>query len=79
MYYSSSRVFTLVFGISKSGYTELKIYNTLGEVVETLVHRELPAGNYNFNWYAGDMPSGVYFYRLNSGKLNQTKKALLVK
>ncbi|MBL1213472.1 MAG: T9SS type A sorting domain-containing protein [Ignavibacteriae bacterium] len=70
---------TFSFGLSKSGYTELKIYNSLGEVVETLVNKELPAGNYNFNWDAGDMPSGVYFYRLNSGKLNQTKKAILIK
>jgi len=70
---------TFSFGLSKSGYTELKIYNALGEVVQTLVNKELPAGNYNFNWDAGDMPSGVYFYRLNSGKLNQTKKAMLIK
>ncbi len=70
---------TFNFSISESGFTELKIYNALGEVVETLVNKELSAGSYNFNWNATDIPSGVYFYWLNSGKFNQTKKALLLK
>jgi flagellar hook assembly protein FlgD len=70
---------TFNFSISENGFTELRIYNALGEVVETLVNKELPAGSYNFEWNAADMPSGVYFYWLNSGKFNQTKKAILVK
>jgi photosystem II stability/assembly factor-like uncharacterized protein len=67
------------FSITESGFTELKIYNSLGQEVETLVNKELPAGIYVFDWNADGFPSGVYFYRLNSQKYNQTKKAILVK
>ena len=41
----------------------LKIFNTLGEEMETLVNEEKTVGTYELNWNAANLPSGVYFYR----------------
>ena len=38
--------------IPKSSYVTIKIFNTLGEEIETLVNKEKPAGNYKVNWNA---------------------------
>ncbi len=45
----------------------LKVYDILGNEIETLVNEEKPAGTYEITWYAANLPSGVYFYQLQSG------------
>jgi hypothetical protein len=55
------------FALSEPGFTSLKIYNILGQEVATLFDSELPAAVHNITWRAGDMPSGIYYYRLKSG------------
>jgi photosystem II stability/assembly factor-like uncharacterized protein len=42
----------------------LKIYNTLGQEVQTLVNEYKQRGIYSIEWKPGNLPSGVYFYRL---------------
>lgn len=58
---------------------KLIIYNILGENIATLLDKELKPGNYSADWDASDYPSGVYYYRLTSGKYSDTKKMILVK
>jgi hypothetical protein len=57
----------------------LKVYDAIGKEVATLVNEERPAGEYEFELDASDLPSGVYFYRLQSDNFVQTKKMLLLK
>ena len=57
----------------------LKIYDVLGREVAALVNEEKPAGNYELNWNAASLPSGVYFYQLKAGSYVETKKMLLLK
>jgi flagellar hook assembly protein FlgD len=57
----------------------LTVYNTLGQVVETIVSGELSAGVHQHIWNAGRMPSGAYIYRINAGKYSAVKRMLLVK
>ena len=57
----------------------LKIYDVLGNEVVTLVDEYKPAGNYEIEWNATGLPSGVYFYRLHAGDFVETKKMLLMK
>ena len=69
----------------------LKVYDILGKEVATLVNEEKPAGNYEIEFSAGQesfpvLPSGVYFYQLNSHpstgsgrQFVETKKMLLLK
>jgi len=72
------------FGLPKSGFTTLEIYNVLGQKVKTLIEKELPAGYYTVIWNGNDKSgkesaSGVYFYRLKSGDKSAYKKMLLIK
>lgn len=59
--------------------TSLKVYDILGREVKTLINKLLHPGSYEVEFDGGDLPSGVYFYRLNSGEFVQTKKMLLIK
>ncbi len=66
------------FTIAKGGWVALKIYNVLGQAVAELVGENLSAGSYKYNWNASGLPSGVYFYRLETKGFSQTKKLLLL-
>ncbi|MBN1407813.1 MAG: family 43 glycosylhydrolase [Calditrichaceae bacterium] len=58
----------------------LSIYNLLGQKVATLVNEKQPSGNYKVGWDAGNYPSGVYFYKLETDNgFSQTKKLMLIK
>jgi hypothetical protein len=48
------------------GNVTLKVFDILGNEIETLVNEEKPSGNYEVTWYAGKLPSGVYFYQLRA-------------
>ena len=67
------------FSIPQTAFVSLKIFNSLGEEVETLVAEELNAGNYKYDWNAENLTSGVYFYKLQSGNFVETKKMILLK
>jgi hypothetical protein len=55
------------------------VYDVLGREVATIVSEKLPAGNYARQWNASDLPSGIYFYRLQAGSYSETKKLILLK
>jgi hypothetical protein len=57
----------------------LKIYDILGREIRTLVNEQKPAGIYEVQFDAGQLSSGVYFYRLSAGSYIQTKKLMLLK
>jgi len=67
------------FTIPASGYLTLKIYNSFGAEVSTLINSNFHPGNYTVNWDAADMPSGIYYYRLKSKTFTETKKLVLLK
>jgi len=58
---------------------QLKVFDILGREVKTLVNQKQKSGNYVVNFDAGDLSSGVYFYRLQSGNFIKTKKMMLLK
>jgi creatinine amidohydrolase len=63
----------------RGGFVSLKVYDTLGQEVATLVDEYKHPGSYSARWNAEGMSSGVYFYRLETGKNVQVKKLTLVK
>jgi hypothetical protein len=67
------------FSIAEESYVTLEIFNELGEKVDILISKELTTGNYKYNWYAKNLPSGVYFYQLEAGSFIETKKMILMK
>ena len=57
----------------------LKVYDILGNEVTTLVNEEKSPGNYEVEFDARSLTSGVYFYELNAGTFFQTKKMILIR
>lgn len=67
------------YQIPKMSYVTLKVYDVLGNEIETLVNEEKPIGVYEVEFNATGLPSGIYFYKLIAGEFNQTKKLILLK
>jgi arabinogalactan endo-1,4-beta-galactosidase len=67
------------FSIPHESFITLKIFDVLGNEVATLIHGEKVAGDYNVKFSGSDLPSGVYFYRMQSGNYIDTKKLILMK
>jgi photosystem II stability/assembly factor-like uncharacterized protein len=67
------------FSLPKAGLVSLKIYNLLGQQVSELVNQNLNAGVYEYNFDGAGLPSGVYFYRLETGGVIETKRMMLIK
>jgi len=57
----------------------IKVYDILGDEIETLVNEEKPAGTYQINWNIDNLQSGVYFYQLKVGAFTATKKMVLIR
>jgi len=75
---------TISFTLAKPGKTSLVIYNLKGQVVKSLVNKDLPSGMHTLVWNGKDenersVASGVYFYRLQSRNYQATNKMLLMK
>ena len=67
------------YTIPKLSYVTLKVYDILGKEVETLVNEEKPTGTYELTWDATNLPSGIYFYRIESDVFSSTKKMIYLK
>ena len=72
-------VTTIEFDIPRESEVLFEIFNLMGEMVLKLVNGKLEAGRYKVKVDFGDMPSGVYFYRLRAGGFVSVKKMVLVK
>jgi len=70
---------TINFDVPVREHVTLKVYNILGQEVETLVDEEMSAGYKHIDWDGAKYSSGVYFYKLNAGDFVETKKMSLVK
>ena len=70
---------TIQYEIPQTAHVILTIYNLNGQVVEQLVNRKQEAGEYTVNWSVDDMPSGIYFYRLQIGNQCLAKKMMVMK
>jgi hypothetical protein len=67
------------YSLPNSSDIKLNVYNTLGQSVKTLVSGYKNAGKYSINFNASDLPSGIYFYKLEAGQFSQIKKMILIK
>jgi hypothetical protein len=67
------------YQIPENGHVKLEIFDILGNLVTTLVDQEMNAGYHSYNWNAIGISSGVYIYRITSGKFIATKKLMLMK
>ena len=69
----------IIYSVSQLSNVTIKIFDVLGNEIETLVSEEKPIGTYEITWYAKGLPSGVYFCQLKAGSFVETKKMVLLK
>lgn len=70
---------TIKYSVPVSGNVSIKVYNSIGVEVMTVVNGNHVAGNYVENVDLSGLSSGIYFYTLTSGDFKDTKKMMLVK
>ena len=69
---------TIRYELAKRAIISLRIFNMLGQEIALLVDEQKEAGSYQVQWNA-NVPSGIYFYRLQAAEFVETKKAILLK
>mgnify|MGYP005839787223 CR=1 FL=1 len=62
-----------------TGWVTIKIYDLLGQEVDVLVNETKQSGEHTAIWNAGNIPNGVYYYRLTAGIFTETRKMILMK
>ena len=67
------------FSIPNTEFVTLKIFNSLGQEVTTLVSKKLTPGEYKYTWDASHLTSGMYFYKLETESKSSTKKMILLR
>lgn len=67
------------YSIPEVGFVKLAVFNLLGEKVAELVNQVVEAGSHQVTFNASSLPSGAYFYSIESGDFTQVKKMLLTK
>lgn len=67
------------FDILKNGLVKLDVYDVTGRNISSLVNSKLEAGKYEFNMNASYLPSGVYFYKLETENYTMTRRMVLLK
>lgn len=67
------------YALQSNTEVSIKIYNSLGQRVRTLINKRQAAGQHQVTFRADDLPSGVYFYTIQAGVQTKTRKMLLIK
>lgn len=70
---------TIKFSIPQSSNVTLKVFNTLGQEVKTLLNQNMESGVHTINFDASDLNSGIYFYKLDAGQFSEVRKMTLIK
>jgi hypothetical protein len=69
----------ITYTIPEKTFVQLKIYDPFGKEVAVLVNESKEVGNYEVEFNAGNLASGIYFYQLKTTGFISTKKMLIVK
>ena len=70
---------TIKFAVPESRFVNLSVYNLLGEKVAELINEVKDAGEYEVNFNAINLPSGIYISKINAEEYNKTIKMTLLK
>ncbi len=69
----------ITFSNPERAQINLEVYNAQGQIVETLVNDELSAGNHSYTFNAQNLPSGVYYCKMQTANDVQMRKMVLLK
>ncbi|MCP4581074.1 MAG: T9SS type A sorting domain-containing protein [candidate division Zixibacteria bacterium] len=70
---------TIKYSLPYTSKVIIDIFNLGGAHVETLINERQPAGYHQVTWKAGDVASGVYLYKIQTGTFTESRKMILVK
>jgi len=70
---------TINFSIPKAGFVKLAVYDLLGKEVSSLVNETRGAGNYEINFNASNLTSGIYIYKMTTDEFTSSKQMILIK
>ncbi|MFO8029254.1 MAG: T9SS type A sorting domain-containing protein [Cyclonatronaceae bacterium] len=70
---------TIEFTLPQAETVRLEVFNSIGKRVALLIDKQLPAGSHSISFDASDLPSGIYIYRIEAGRLAKHKKLTLIK
>jgi hypothetical protein len=72
-------VTVISFELPLTGNVSIKVYNSLGEEVTTLINGVIEAGRHKVEFNGAGLPSGLYLYKLTAGENQIVKKMMLIK
>lgn len=67
------------FALPRKEHVLIRIYNSIGQEISTLVNQEFDQGEHLLTYTANDLPTGLYFYKLHTSTYTETKKMFLLK
>jgi len=70
---------TIAYHLPSSEYVKLSIYNTTGQLVETLINEHKNAGSHTVKWTDGSVSSGIYFYIITAGQHRDVRKCTVIR
>ena len=70
---------TIEFALPKTEWVTLTVFNILGQQVASLVSEKLNPGIHKYQWQADNLPSGIYYCRMEAGEYEQVRKMILLK
>jgi hypothetical protein len=70
---------SIKFDLPENSFVNLTVYNSIGEVIATLINQEMEKGRHVRSFNAASYPSGIYFYKIEAGNFTSIKKMILIK
>jgi hypothetical protein len=70
---------TIKYQIPERNFVSIKVFDVLGNEIETLVDEEMSQGKYEVKFDGSLLSSGIYFYKIAVGNFVETKKMILLK
>jgi hypothetical protein len=67
------------FALAKAVNVKIEMFNLLGQKIETLLNKSMPAGPHEIEFIANNLPNGMYLYRIKAGEFQQVRKMVLMK
>ena len=65
--------------LKKESLVSLKVYDSSGRALKTLVNANLPSGQHRVPFNASDLSNGIYFFQLRTSSFSQVRKMILIK
>jgi hypothetical protein len=75
----ASEASTISFTVTTAGMVSIEVFDASSKIVAVLVHQSMQPGSYETTFDTGSVASGVYYYRMQTGDVVETKKLVVVR